>query len=301
MGPTAAGKTDLALALHAQGGVDLISVDSAMVYRGMDIGTAKPDAATQARAPHALIDIRDPATPYSAAEFAHDAEQLIAKAHQAGRVPVLVGGTMLYFRALLEGLSALPAANSAYRAELEAQAAKQGWASLHARLAEVDPYTAARLHPNDAQRIQRALEVHHLTGQPMSTLQQRSAMEPPRWSLVKVVVEVGDRERLHQRIEQRFRAMLDGGLIDEVRGFYNRGDLHADLPSMRSVGYRQVWEWLDGRMADDQLCYRGVVATRQLARRQLTWLRREQGVNRLNASDVAVQDRLRDLLAGVLN
>ena len=301
MGPTAAGKTDLALALHAHGGVDLISVDSAMVYRGMDIGTAKPDAATQARSPHALIDIRDPAIPYSAAEFARDAKQLIAKAHQAGRVPVLVGGTMLYFRALLEGLSALPSANPAYRAELEAQAATQGWAALHARLNAVDPRTAARLHPNDAQRIQRALEVHHLTGQPMSRLQNRSATEPPAWSLVKIGVEVGDRARLHQRIEQRFQAMLDNGLIDEVRGFYNRDDLHADLPSMRSVGYRQVWDWLAGRIADDQLGYRGVVATRQLARRQLTWLRREQGVHRLNADDAAVQDRLRDLLVGVLD
>lgn len=301
MGPTAAGKTDLALWLHARGGVDLISVDSAMVYRGMDIGTAKPDAATQARSPHALIDIRDPAEPYSAAEFAHDAGQLIAQSHQTGRVPVLVGGTMLYFRALLEGLATLPAADRDYRAKLEAQAHTEGWVALHAQLARVDPATAARLHPNDAQRIQRALEVHYLTGEPMSVLKQRSATEPRAWSLVKFSIEPFDRERLHQRIEGRFKAMLTQGLVEEVRGLYERGDLHSDLPSMRSVGYRQVWDWLAGRIADDELVFRGVAATRQLARRQLTWLRRERGIARVDADDAAVQDRLRDLLAGVLD
>ena len=301
MGPTAAGKTDLALSLHARGGVDLISVDSAMVYRGMDIGTAKPDAVTQARSPHALIDIRDPAEPYSAAEFAHDAGQLIAQSHQTGRVPVLVGWTMLYFRALLEGLATLPAADRDYRAKLEAQAHTEGWVALHAQLARVDPATAARLHPNDAQRIQRALEVHYLTGEPMSVLQQRSATEPRAWSLVKISIEPFDRERLHQRIERRFKAMLNQGLVEEVRGFYQRGDLHSDLPSMRSVGYRQVWDWLAGRIADDELVFRGVAATRQLARRQLTWLRREREVARVDADDAAVQDRLRDLLVGVLD
>ena len=301
MGPTAAGKTDLALSLHARGGVDLISVDSAMVYRGMDIGTAKPDAVTQARSPHALIDIRDPAEPYSAAEFVHDAGQLIAQSHQAGRVPVLVGGTMLYFRALLEGLATLPAADRDYRAKLEAQAHTEGWVALHAQLARVDPATAARLHPNDAQRIQRALEVHYLTGEPMSVLQQRSATEPRAWSLVKISIEPFDRERLHQRIEGRFKTMLTQGLVEEVRGLYERGDLHSDLPSMRSVGYRQVWDWLAGRIADDELVFRGVAATRQLARRQLTWLRREREVARVDADDAAVQDRLRDLLVGVLD
>lgn len=300
MGPTASGKTDLALALHRMGGVDLISVDSAMVYRGLNIGTAKPDAKTLAEAPHGLIDIRDPAQAYSAAEFAVDAQALIQSSHAANRVPVLVGGTLLYFRALLQGLSALPSADTAYRAALEAEAAQSGWPALHARLDQVDSVAAARLHPNDAQRIQRALEVYHLTGKPLSTLQTGVHEEPLPWYPVRVSVEPENRQRLHARIEHRFNQMLKQGLVDEVLTLRKRGDLHRDLPAIRSVGYRQVWDWLDGKIAPDELSYRGVVATRQLARRQLTWLRREPDLKRLSADDAAVQEKLRDLLADVI-
>ncbi len=300
MGPTAAGKTDLALALHAGGGVDLISVDSAMVYRGMDIGTAKPDAAVQARAPHALIDIRDPAEAYSAAEFARDARALIDASHRAGRVPLLVGGTMLYFRALLQGLSRLPTADPAIRADLEHEAVEVGWPALHRRLAVVDAATAARLHPNDAQRIQRALEVHRLTGQPLSALQAQAAPEPWPGRLVRIAVAPASRAELHERIAARFEAMLAEGFVDEVAGLRARADLHRDLPSMRAVGYRQVWDWLDGRMPRDELLFRGVVATRQFARRQMTWLRREPALNWVDTGAGNRLEQLRDLLPDVV-
>ena len=300
MGPTAAGKTDLALALHAKGGFDLISVDSAMVYRGMDIGTAKPDAAVQARAPHALIDIRDPAEAYSAAEFARDARALIDASHRAGRVPLLVGGTMLYFRALLHGLSRLPAADPGVRADLEREAADTGWPALHRRLAAVDAATAARLHPNDAQRIQRALEVHALTGKPLSALQAQTAPEPWSGRLVRIAMAPASRAELHERIAARFEAMLADGFVDEVAGLRARGDLHRDLPSMRAVGYRQVWDWLDGRMPRDELLFRGTVATRQFARRQITWLRREPDLNWLDSRAGDWPARLRDLLPDVV-
>lgn len=300
MGPTASGKTDLALHLHALGGVDLISVDSAMVYRGMDIGTAKPEPAVLARAPHALIDIREPSDAYSAAEFAADARAHIAASHAASRVPVLVGGTMLYFRALLHGLSALPAADKAIRQRLEQEAAQSGWPALHARLAALDPATAARLHPNDAQRIQRALEVVEITGAPMSELHNADAAEPSLGRVVKIGVQPESREVLHARIEQRFEAMLAAGFVEEVAALRARGDLHRDLPSMRAVGYRQVWDCLEGLIPRDELAFRGIVATRQFARRQLTWLRREQGVHWLDTGDGAVQNTLTDLLADVL-
>ena len=300
MGPTAAGKTDLALALHAKGGFDLISVDSAMVYRGMDIGTAKPDAAVQARAPHALIDIRDPAEAYSAAEFARDARALIDASHRAGRVPLLVGGTMLYFRALLHGLSRLPAADPGVRADLEREAADTGWPALHRRLAAVDAATAARLHPNDAQRIQRALEVHALTGKPLSALQAQTAPEPWSGRLVRIAMAPASRAELHERIAARFEAMLADGFVDEVAGLRARSDLHRDLPSMRAVGYRQVWDWLDGRMPRDELLFRGTVATRQFARRQITWLRREPDLNWLDSRAGDWPARLRDLLPDVV-
>lgn len=300
MGPTASGKTDLALHLHAQGGFDLISVDSAMVYRGMDIGTAKPAPEVLAQAPHALIDIRDPADAYSAAEFAADAEALIAVSHRAGRIPVLVGGTMLYFRALLHGLSQLPSANPEIRSQLEQEAEALGWPALHERLAEQDPVTAARLHPNDAQRIQRALEVIAVTGEPMSHLQSLAEREPLLGRVVKIGIQPSDRARLHQRIEDRFGAMLEAGLIEEVVCLRERTDLHRDLPAMRAVGYRQVWDYLDGLIPRDELAFRGVVATRQFARRQLTWLRREPAVHWLDSEDAAVQNTLTDLLANVL-
>ncbi len=300
MGPTASGKTDLALHLHAQGGFDLISVDSAMVYRGMDIGTAKPSPEVLAQAPHALIDIRDPVNAYSAAEFAADANALIAKSHAAARIPVLVGGTMLYFRALLHGLSQLPSADPAVRAQLEQEANTLGWPALHARLAQQDPITAARLHPNDAQRIQRALEVIALTGQAMSELQRAEHTEPVFGQVVKIGVQPGDRARLHERIESRFSTMLESGFVDEVAALRARGDLHCDLPAMRAVGYRQVWDYLDGVFSRDELGFRGVVATRQFARRQLTWLRREPGVHWLDSDNAAVQNTLTDLLDNVL-
>ena len=300
MGPTAAGKTDLALALHARGGVDLISVDSAMVYRGMDIGTAKPSPAVQARAPHALIDIRDPAEAYSAAEFVADARAHIAAARQAGRLPVLVGGTMLYFRSLLHGLSRLPAADAGVRARLEAEARVRGWAALHARLASVDPRTAQRLHRNDAQRIQRALEVYELTGQSLSHLQSTAAPEPLPGPVVKVGVMPASRSMLHTRIEQRFHAMLAEGVIDEVAGLWARPDIHADLPAMRAVGYRQIVEYLDGRIPRDDLAFRGTVATRQFARRQVTWLRREDRLEWLDPLAHRPCDRLSDLINRVV-
>ena len=300
MGPTAAGKTDLALSLHARGGVDLISVDSAMVYRGMDIGTAKPSPAVQARAPHALIDIRDPAEAYSAAEFVADARAHIAAARQAGRLPVLVGGTMLYFRSLLHGLSRLPAADAGVRARLEAEARVRGWAALHAWLASVDPRTAQRLHRNDAQRIQRALEVYELTGQSLSHLQSTAAPEPLPGPVVKVAVMPASRSMMHTRIEQRFHAMLAEGVIDEVARLWARPDIHADLPAMRAVGYRQIVEYLDGRIARDDLAFRGTVATRQFARRQVTWLRREDRLEWLDPLAHRPCDRLSDLINRVV-
>ena len=288
-GPTASGKTAGALALAAVLGrrmpVEIISVDSALVYRGMDIGTAKPTAAERALAPHHLIDIREPTQPYSAAEFVRDAQQLIADIHARGRLPVLVGGTMLYFKALFDGLDDLPPADAAVRAAIEARAAKLGWPALHAELAAVDPATAARLAPADGQRIQRALEVWQITGQPMSALHTTkniaanagTACAGPLFSL-----EPEDRAWLHARIAQRFDAMLADGFLQEVQALRARGDLRPDMPSMRCVGYRQAWEAMDaaapqtGALGAPQLAAlreRGVAATRQLAKRQLTWLR----------------------------
>lgn len=300
MGPTAAGKTELALSLYDRGGVDLISVDSAMVYRGMDIGTAKPSPAVQARAPHALIDIRDPAQAYSAAEFVADAKPLIEASRQAGRIPLLVGGTMLYFRSLLYGLSHLPAADTGIRARMEAEADRLGWPALHERLSQADPETAARLHRNDAQRIQRALEVYELTGQPISQLQASTSLEPLSGPVVKVGVMPAERRILHERIEARFSAMLADGVIDEVAALRARADIHPDLPSMRAVGYRQIWDYLAGRMRREDLLFRGTVATRQFARRQVTWLRRETDLVWLDPLEKKPCDRLSDLINRVI-
>jgi tRNA dimethylallyltransferase len=275
MGPTASGKTALAVELRQRFPVDIISVDSALVYRGMDIGTAKPDAATLHRAPHALIDIRDPAEAYSAAEFRADALAEMARSARQGRVPLLVGGTMLYFRALARGLAELPSADPAVRRRLESEAQAQGWAALHARLARLDPASASRIHPNDPQRIQRALEVIELTGRPLSELQSEQGEERLAYRVLRVVACPQPRAELHRRIEQRFRAMLDQGFVDEVRALRQRGDLHRDLPSMRCVGYRQAWSHLEGEIDHAEMVRRAIVATRQLAKRQLTWLRRE--------------------------
>lgn len=285
-GPTASGKTAAALALaqalapHMP--VEIISVDSALVYRGMDIGTAKPTPAERAEVPHHLIDIREPSQTYSAAEFVHDARRLIAEIRARAALPLLVGGTMLYFKALFEGLDALPPADAGVRAAIDARAAALGWPALHAELARIDPATAARLSPNDSQRIQRALEVWQLTGQPLSSLhtsKKRAASAGAESATAVFSLEPKDRAWLHARIAQRFDAMLAAGFLDEVRALRARGDLHADLPSMRSVGYRQAWEALDAEAQSgapldlSHLRERGIAATRQLAKRQITWLR----------------------------
>lgn len=273
LGPTASGKTGLAVDLVERLDAEIVSVDSAMVYRGMDIGTAKPDAATLARAPHALIDIRDPADPYSAADFRNDATREIERIHAAGRLPILAGGTSLYFRALEHGLSDMPGRDDALRARLSAEAADRGWAALHARLAEIDARTAARIHPNDAQRIQRALEIHAISGQTPSALHDRQNESEPPWSIRKLVVAPASRELLHERIAYRFGLMLEQGFMDEVEKLYARPDLNPALPAIRAVGYRQLWQVLAGEMPMDEGVRRAVFASRQLAKRQLTWLR----------------------------
>ena len=270
-GPTAAGKTAAALAIAHALPVEIVSVDSALVYRGMDIGTAKPSAGERALVPHHLIDIRDPTEPYSAAQFVADARRLVGEIAARGRVALFVGGTMLYFKALTEGLDALPAADPALRAGIDAEATRNGWAALHEELRRVDPTTAARVPPGDTQRIQRALEVWRASGRPISDW-QRGAGARERWPLPLLSLEPRERAWLHARIAERFRHMLDAGFIDEVGALRARGDLHARLPSMRAVGYRQCWEALDsGRL--DELPERAIAATRQLAKRQLTWLR----------------------------
>ena len=277
-GPTASGKTAAALALAAHLAphhrMEIISVDSALVYRGMDIGTAKPSAAELAQVPHHLIDIRDPLQAYSAAEFAQDAAGLIQAIRARGALPLLVGGTMLYFKALVYGLDPMPPANPEVRAALEAEAAERGWPGLHAELARVDPATAQRLAPNDAQRIQRALEVFRVSGQTLSSFHAAQHGDTTRGLPIELIaLEPKDRKWLHHRIEQRFDAMLQQGFIDEVCRLRARGDLHPDLPSMRCVGYRQAWEALSGQEPMNELRDRGIFATRQLAKRQLTWLR----------------------------
>jgi tRNA dimethylallyltransferase len=273
MGPTASGKTALAVDWVERRGAALVSVDSALVYRGMDIGTAKPDAATLARAPHRLIDIRDPHQAYSAAEFRSDALAALHEITASGRLPVLVGGTSLYLRALLHGLSEMPEADPATRAALDAEAAERGWAALHDELGRVDPAAAARIHRTDAQRIQRALEVYRLSGRPISEWQVQALPAPLPWRVLKLVLAPPDRAVLHARIALRFDQMLQDGLLDEVRRLRTDPRLHAALPSMRAVGYRQAWEFLDGQGDLAALRERGIAATRQLAKRQLTWLR----------------------------
>lgn len=293
-GPTASGKSAAALALAQALDAEIVSVDSALVYRGMDIGTAKPTAEERARVPHHLIDIRDPAGSYSAAEFAADARELAHDIRARGRRVILAGGTMLYFKALVEGLAAMPAADPALRAEIEAEAAAAGWPALHAQLAKVDPETAARLAPNDAQRIQRALEVFRASGRSLSQFHREAAPQQGLQPDLFLSLEPADRAWLHERIAQRFDAMLAAGFLDEVRRLRARGDLHAGLPSMRSVGYRQAWEALDGAYPLQSVRDRGIAATRQLAKRQLTWLRSLPG-RRVIACDApdALQQVLR--------
>jgi tRNA dimethylallyltransferase len=278
-GPTASGKTAAAMAIAKAHDVEIISVDSALVYRGMDIGTAKPSAAELAAAPHHLIDIRDPLNAYSAAEFVQDAERLILEINARGRTALLVGGTMLYFKALFDGLDDMPKADAAVRADIAAQALEKGWPALHAELARVDPISAERLKPHDSQRISRALEIFNITGLPLShfhlnnTPESIAARAHKQAATALISLEPIARSWLHERIAQRFDAMLAAGFLDEVKALRARGDLHADLPSMRCVGYRQAWEALEGTSPMAELRDKGIFATRQLAKRQITWLR----------------------------
>ena len=290
MGPTASGKTDLAVSLLDHLNAEIISVDSALVYRGMDIGSAKPDAELLARVPHHLIDIRDPAEPYSAADFVSDARPLIRRITEAGRVPLLVGGTMLYFKALLDGLADLPASDPDVRRTILAKAAQCGWPALHTELAAVDPVMAAKLHPNHSQRIQRALEVYRITGRPMSQLQRDqdgAGSLADDYQVRQLALIPHQRRLLHQRIEERFLKMLELGFVDEVNRLFLRRDLNDALPSIRAVGYRQVWGFLAGDYGFDEMVARGIAATRQLAKRQLTWLRKWPGLNVVPIDTVA--------------
>lgn len=289
LGPTASGKTALACALQDRFAVDLISVDSALVYRGLDIGAAKPTAATLARHPHALIDIADPSQPFSAAMFRDAALEAMRSSVARGRTPLLVGGTMLYFRALADGLDELPEGNRDVRARLGAEAMRVGWPALHARLAAADPASAARIKPNDAQRIQRALEVLELTGKPLSTWQQGRAARLP-YRILKLAL-VPPRAELWRRIEARFDAMLAAGFLDEVRRLRSRGDLGPDLPALRAVGYRQAWRYLDGVTDASTFRAEALAATRQLAKRQTTWLRSMLDARWLQADGVVVAER----------
>ena len=290
MGPTASGKTDLAIRLRQTLPVDVISVDSALIYRGMDIGTAKPTTDELALAPHRLIDIRDPSESYSAADFRTDALKEMAEIVANGRIPLLVGGTMLYFKALLEGLSPLPAADLEVRAQIEEDAQQLGWQALHDQLMAVDPVAAARIHPNDPQRLSRALEVYRISGKSLTELTQVQG-EPLPYDVQQFAIAPQERSVLHQRIEQRFHKMMDQGLVDEVNRLYQRGDLTPDLPSIRCVGYRQVWDFIDGQYDRDEAIFRGVCATRQLAKRQITWLRGWGNLTWLDShnTDIALQ------------
>jgi tRNA dimethylallyltransferase len=295
MGPTAAGKTDLAIELTKVLPCELISVDSALVYRGMDIGTAKPSKALLAEFPHRLIDILDPAEAYSAADFRRDALQAMADITARGKIPLLVGGTMLYYKALIDGLADMPAADPEVRAQIEEEAARLGWQALHAQLAVIDPESAARIHPNDPQRLSRALEVYRVSGQSMTALRQRqsaqsteaaaSGLQQLPYTVANLAIAPANRQVLHRRIEQRFTLMLEQGFIDEVVALRERSDLHAGLPSIRAVGYRQVWDYLDGKLTSAEMQERGVIATRQLAKRQFTWLRSWTDLHWLDSLD----------------
>lgn len=273
MGPTASGKTALALSLAKHFPIEIISVDSALVYRGLDIGTAKPTPAERAQVPHHLVDIRDPAEIYSAAEFRSDALQLMDEITGRGRIPLLVGGTMLYFKVLRDGIATLPAADLGVRARIETAAAERGWPALHVELEKIDPQSAARIHPHHSQRIQRALEVFYLSGQSLSALHAQQGEAELSHRLIQLAIAPVERAVLHARIATRFEQMLQAGFIDEVRALFERGDLHVNLPSIRAVGYRQAWDYLNGSIDFDTLRERGVIATRQLAKRQFTWLR----------------------------
>jgi len=290
MGPTASGKTDLALALARVLPCELISVDSALVYRGMDIGTAKPDRATLEAFPHHLVDIRDPSEAYSAADFRRDALAAMADITARGRIPLLVGGTMLYYKALLDGLADMPGADAEVRAELEARAEQEGLAALHAELQAVDPQSAVRIHPNDPQRLVRALEVFRVSGMTMTQLREQQSEAAAEggglpYTVAQLAIAPAQRQILHERIAKRFDQMLEQGFVAEVERLHRRGDLHGEMPSIRAVGYRQVWDHLEGRLSAAQMRERGIIATRQLAKRQFTWLRSWQNVHWLDSLD----------------
>lgn len=285
MGPTASGKTDLAIRLRQKFPVEIISVDSALIYKGMDIGTAKPDETELRLAPHRLIDILDPSEAYSAADFRRDALIAMNEIVEQGKIPLLVGGTMLYYKALLEGLSPLPAANPEIRKSIEQEALTHGWQALHDELAEIDPVSAARIHPNDPQRLSRALEVYRISGKTLTELTQTKGESLP-FTVKQFAVAPKERAELHRRIELRFENMIEAGFEEEMKGLYARTDLHPDLPSLRCVGYRQMWDYLDGNCTLDEAVFRGVCATRQLAKRQITWLRSWDNLTWLDSENV---------------
>lgn len=300
MGPTASGKTDLAMALCDRLPCDIISVDSAMIYRGMNIGTATPDAEFLSRYPHRLVDILDPAESYSAADFRRDALREMADIRAAGRIPLLVGGTMLYYQALLKGLAVLPRADQSIRDRLVAEAEVHGWGYLHQRLQQIDPVAAERIHPNDPQRMQRALEVFELTGRTMTDLWQEQALQQLPYDVTQLCVMPEARKTLHERIEKRFHMMLEQGFEAEVRALWDRGDLSAQLPSVRCVGYRQMWEYFEGQWDYPTMIEKGVIATRQLAKRQITWLRSWENLHYFESADPNLTNNALKLLDGII-
>ncbi len=285
MGPTAAGKTDLAMRLTEALSCDIISVDSALIYKGMDIGTAKPDAQMLEKYPHRLVDIRDPSQSYSVAEFREDALREMAEITAQGRIPLLVGGTMMYYNALLKGLAALPEANPEIRQQLLEKGEREGWPALHALLEKIDPASARRLAPNDSQRLQRALEVYQLTGRTLTELWAEQQQQKLPYNVVNLAVMPEERKTLHERIALRFKLMMEEGFVDEVRALYERGDLNPQMPSVRCVGYRQVWSYLEDEWDYPTMMDKGIVATRQLAKRQITWLRSWENLHWLKTED----------------
>ncbi len=294
MGPTAAGKTDAAILLHEKYGCEIISVDSALVYKKMNIGTAKPDLATLKKAPHELVDIIEPWQSYSAANFCNDAYQLMENFHQNQQMPLLAGGTMMYYHRLQNGLSALPDADQSIRQALTEQATNKGWAHMHDQLKVIDPESAQRINANDPQRIQRALEVYEISGKTMSELHQQDQGNQLDYQQLKIII-APDRALLHERIEQRFHLMLKEGFIEEVEQLKSDPRINIDMPSMRCVGYRQVWQYLDGQLNYDEMIFKGIVATRQLAKRQWTWLRKEQDAIWLDPTDQNYLDEIQKL------
>ena len=295
IGPTASGKTGLAMKLLKHFPIELISVDSALVYKDMDIGTAKPTAKELEQAPHRLISFLDPSEPYSAADFRKDALREMQEITEKGKIPVLVGGTMLYFRALENGLAELPTANPEIRKRLSDEAAEKGWDALHQKLLSIDPESAARIHPNDQQRIQRALEVYEISGEPLTALFKKASLDALPYRLFKIALIPESREWIRDLAKIRFHSMLEQGFIDEVKSLHARGDLSADLPAIRAVGYRQVWEYLEGKLDRDEMSERAIIATRQLAKRQMTWMRSEPNITKYGAQNYQIETVISDV------